>query len=117
MIHQGQLIPLYRHCKSGHYLLVIDSGGGQHDHTQVYSVDPHNFRVRPLFDSIGVIYGDASGLAKGHVVEHCPDQYVDPKPDGFKRHNPDTAEYLSRVWTYHPQTHRFTPGHYHADKK
>jgi len=66
-------VSLYRHRKSGHHLLVIGSGG-HHDHTQVYYVDPQNFRVRPLFEDIGVIYGDASGLAKGRVVEHCPDQ-------------------------------------------
>ncbi|MCW3100610.1 MAG: hypothetical protein JWL77_6228 [Chthonomonadaceae bacterium] len=108
-------VSLYRHRKSGHYLLVIESGG-QHDHTQVYYLDPHNFHVRPLSEDIGVIYGDASGLAKGRIVEHCPDQYVDPKPDGFKRRNPDNPEYFSRVWTYHPKSHRFTAGPYHVEK-
>lgn len=93
-------VSLYRHRKSGQYLLVIESNGGQHDHTQVFYVDPRTFQVRPLFDDIGVIYGDASGLADGRVIEHRPDQYVYPKPPGFHRHDPSTAEYLNRVWTY-----------------
>jgi hypothetical protein len=88
-------VSLYRHHKSGHYLLVLEDNGGQHDHTQVYYVDPHSFHVRPFFDR-GIVYGDASGLANGRVVEHCPDQYADPKPDGFQRRDPDTSEYLSR---------------------
>jgi len=106
-------VSLYRYYKSGQYLLVIEHNGGQHDHTQVYYIDPLGFHVRPLFEETGVIYGNASGLAKGRVVEHCPDQYAYPKPDGFKRRNPHVAEYLSRVWTYHPKSHRFTAGPYH----
>ncbi len=109
-------VSLYRHRKSGQYLLAIEDNGGQHDHTQVYYIDPHNFHVRPLFEEVGVIYGDTTELANGRVVEHCPDQYADPKPAGFKRRDPGTSAYLSRMWTYHPKSHHFTAGPYHLEK-
>lgn len=107
---------LYRHRKSGDYLLAIEANGGQHDHTRVYYIDPRTLKARPLFGSIGVIYGDASGLAAGRVVEHSPDQYVDRKPAGFRRRTANVSEYLKRTWTYRPKIHQFTAGRYRADR-
>jgi len=109
---------LYRHRKSRDYLLAIKVNGGQHDHTQVYYIDPNNFHVRPLFAEIGIIYGDTGELAKGRLREHSPDQYVDPdlKTKGFKRREGSKGEYLARTWTYPPRTHRFVESPYWWEK-
>lgn len=90
---------LYRHCKSGDYLLAIEANGGQHGHTRVYYINPRDFRPHLLTDDVGVIYGDPSGLPAGRLVEHSPDQYVadDEKSVGFKRRIANEAEYLART--------------------
>jgi hypothetical protein len=111
-------VDLYRHRSSGHYLLSVEAFGGQHGHTQVYYIDPRTFHLRPLFEDIGVIYGNASGLSWGRLVENSPDQYVadEEKPAGFRRRVSNISEYLSRVWTYVPKKKQFLPGKYRWDR-
>jgi hypothetical protein len=112
-------ISLYRHRGSGHYLLAVEANGGQHNHTQVYYIDPLTLHLRPLLDGLGIIYGDVRALTRGRVIENSPDQYVEPdaKPVGFKRRDPHLSEYLARVWTYAPKKKRFRPGRWWWDKK
>jgi len=109
---------LYRHRKSGDYLLAIEANGGQHDHTQVYYIDPINFHVRPLFEEIGTIYGDVDHLPEGRIIEHCPEQYIDPeeKPRGFIRGNSYNSIYLQRTWTYQSRRHRFVESNYRREE-
>jgi hypothetical protein len=99
---------------SGQRLLAIQENGGQHDHTQIFYLQPRPLRLLALLDK-PVIYADADKLSDGILIEHCPDQYVWQKPAGFHRRNASIAEYLTRKWTYQAKRKRFVPASYEIE--
>jgi len=106
---------MFRHRKSGDYLLAVTANGGQHDHCRVYYLDPHSLHLRPLLGEMGIIYGDPKGLAKGVIVAHSPSQYVDPTEAGILRHSPNKPPYFARTWRYKPKSHSFAAGRWRPE--
>lgn len=82
--------------------------GGQHDHTQIYRIDPKTMRPEELME---VLYGDVSRLDKGAIVEHSFRSYVSsvdwPKGVTAKGH---INIPLDRTWRFDPKAFTFVAG-------
>jgi hypothetical protein len=88
-------------------LLAVSGNGGQYEYVTVYRINPTSLSTTLASDPI--IEGDARLLSSGSVIERCPDQYVQNKPNSFRRLHKNVAELIIRPWHYDEKLKWFLP--------